>query len=51
MFVGGCLIEWVVMPTTRIGLALGVERFFIVGVLVDHNGIRDRMLKFIGKRL
>ena len=34
-----------------IGLVLGVGYFFIVAVLVDHNGIRDRMLEFIGKRL
>ena len=34
-----------------IGLVLGVGKFFIVVALFDHNGIRDRMLEFIGKRL
>ena len=36
---------------TYIRLVLGVGNFFIVVVLVDHNGIGDRMLEFIGKRM
>ena len=34
-----------------IGLMLGVKNFFIVGVLVGHNGIEDKMLGFIRRRL
>lgn len=34
-----------------IGLVLRVKNFFIVGVLVGRNGIEDRMLGFIGRRL
>ena len=32
-----------------IGLVLGVGSFFIISVLVAHNGIGGRMLGFIGK--
>ena len=32
-----------------IGLVLGVGSFFIVSILVGHNGIGGRMLGFIGK--
>lgn len=32
---------------TCIGLVLGVENFFIIGVLVGHSGIEGRMLGFI----
>lgn len=32
-----------------IGLRLGEESFFIVGVLVDHIEIGGRMLGFIGR--
>ena len=50
MFVGGWLIgEWVVIRVIYIGLVLGVGSFFIISVLVGHNGIRGRMLGFIGK--
>ena len=34
-----------------IRLVSGVRSFFIINVLIGHNGIEDRMLGFIERRL
>jgi len=34
-----------------IGLVSEVSSFFIVNVFIGHNGIEDRMLRFIERRL
>lgn len=41
------LLRWVMRHVICIGLRLGGENFFIVGVLVDHIEIGGRMLGFI----
>lgn len=43
--------EWVVIHVICIGLVSRVKNFFIVGVLVGHNGIEDKMLGFIRRKL
>lgn len=41
--------EWEETRVICIRLVLGVGSFFIVGVLVGHSEIEDRMLEFIGR--